>query len=205
VVEPHLRRGASLRVSAQEPLPHGAASRAAWDALAFVGAFLGSDPGFVLAAEDSDGRQGYSNPYRASPQEDGAVRLDVRLRDFDREALTAREAHVSRLGAAAGAAVTVTQQYANMGPRLLPHDEILAWPQQAAAKLGIAPRVLPIRGGTGVDPFLERGIPIGNLGTGYFAPESEKEFTSLEMMAGHARWLLALVEIVAERGAAAAG
>ena len=99
------------------------------------------------------------------------------------------------------AVVTLTQQYANMGPHLLPHAHLIEWPRRAAATLGITPRVLPIRGGTGVDPFLQRGIPIGNLGTGYFAPESEKEFTSLEMMAGHARWLLALVEVVASGAA----
>lgn len=201
VVEPHLRRGASLRIGAPEPMAGDKPSRAAWDALAFVGSFLQSDPGFVLAAEDSDGRQGYSNPYRALPEGDGAMRLDVRLRDFDREGLDGRGAHALRLGESAGAVVTLTQQYANMGPHLLPHAHLIEWPRRAAATLGITPRVLPIRGGTGVDPFLQRGIPIGNLGTGYFAPESEKEFTSLEMMAGHARWLLALVEVVASGAA----
>ena len=55
------------------------------------------------------------------------------------------------------------------------------------------PLLMPIRGGTGVDPFLDNGVSIGNLGTGYFAPESEKELTSLQTMAAHARWLLALV------------
>ena len=44
-----------------------------------------------------------------------------------------------------------------------------------------------------MDPFLVRGVAIANLGTGYFAPESEKELTSLQLMATHARWLCALV------------
>ena len=64
----------------------------------------------------------------------------------------------------------------------------------AAADVGVEALVFPIRGGTGVDPFLDVGIPIANLGTGYFAPESEKELTSLQKMAGHARWLFALVQ-----------
>jgi di/tripeptidase len=68
------------------------------------------------------------------------------------------------------------------------------WPREAAAALGQQAPVLPIRGGTGVDPFLERGIPVANLGTGYFAPESEKEFTSLQLMARHALWLTLLVQ-----------
>ena len=48
-------------------------------------------------------------------------------------------------------------------------------------------RKVPIRGGTGVDPFLAKGIPIANLGTGYFAPESEKELTSRQKIADHVR------------------
>ena len=84
-----------------------------------------------------------------------------------------------------------------MGPRLAPHPELVEWPRRAAAAAGIEPRILPIRGGTGVDPFLDRGIPVANLGTGYFAPESEKEFTSLQMMSAHARWLTGLVAEIA--------
>ena len=42
-------------------------------------------------------------------------------------------------------------------------------------------------------PFLDLGVAIANVGTGYFAPESEKELTSLQMMVAHARWLVALV------------
>ena len=56
--------------------------------------------------------------------------------------------------------------------------------------------MLPIRGGTGVDPFLDAGVAVANLGTGYFAPESEKELTSMEMLADHAKWLVALVQQV---------
>jgi len=54
----------------------------------------------------------------------------------------------------------------------------------------------PPQGVTGVDPFLDHGIPVANLGTGYFAPESEKEITSLQMMADHALWLVALVQVL---------
>ena len=39
------------------------------------------------------------------------------------------------------------------------------------------------------------GIAVANLGTGYFAPESEKELTSLQMLAAHARWLVGLVQV----------
>ena len=96
-----------------------------------------------------------------------------------------------------GVSVTLADQYRDMSPRLAPYPELLEWPKAAADRLGLPAPVQPIRGGTGVDPFLDRGVFVANLGTGYFAPESEKEFTSLQSMAGHARWLVELVRVIA--------
>ncbi|MEL6180821.1 MAG: hypothetical protein AAFS10_17800, partial [Myxococcota bacterium] len=94
--------------------------------------------------------------------------------------------------------VTITQQYENMGSRISDRHELLKWPQEAAQSLGIHAPIQPIRGGTGVDPFLDQGVALANLGTGYFAPESEKEFTTLQTMAHHARWLGHLVQRIAQ-------
>ncbi len=198
VVGPHIKRGASFSIGEPEPLTSDAPqSRATCDMLQFVGEFLTSHPGFVLAAEDSEGREGYSNPFRALPV-DGGIKLDIRLRDFSPEGLAAREEHVRTQAQKHGLTATISSQYVNMGPRLTAHPELLEWPRRAAAAVGIESRILPIRGGTGVDPFLDRGIPVANLGTGYFAPESEKEFTSLQMMSAHARWLAGLVAEIAQ-------
>ena len=82
-----------------------------------------------------------------------------------------------------------------MGPRLAERPELVRWATDAALELGLQAPKLPIRGGTGVDPFLDAGIAVANLGTGYFAPESEKELTSLQMLAAHARWLVGLVQV----------
>ena len=41
-------------------------------------------------------------------------------------------------------------------------------------------------------------IPIANLGTGYFAPETEKELTSMQVMAQHVLWLAAILQEVAK-------
>jgi tripeptide aminopeptidase len=199
VVEPHVARGASWSIAAPEPAEPAPPSAATWAMLRFVAAFMASQPPFTLLAEDSDGHDGYSNPFRARSAATGLV-LDLRLRDFTDAGLAARAEHVQQVADAAGAgSVTITQQYVNMGPRLADRPELVTWPTLAATAVGAAARVLPIRGGTGVDPFLDRGIPIANLGTGYFAPESEKEFTSRQLMAGHALWLLALVQILADQ------
>ncbi|MEY3014763.1 MAG: hypothetical protein RIT45_3498, partial [Pseudomonadota bacterium] len=116
-----------------------------------------------------------------------------RLRDFDAALLAERSATVQTL-APAGARVELVDQYVNMGPQLADVPELVDLPMRAAEAIGVQAEVLPIRGGTGVDPFLDRGVYVANLGTGYFAPESEKEFTSTWQIAEHARWLLALVQ-----------
>ncbi len=203
IVSPHVPRGASCRVGTFEDAPEVDPAHdkgAALAALRFVTRFLSSDPGFPLSAEDSAAFEGYSQPYRlvADPLENApdALRLDVRIRDFSPEGLAARERHLRDLVAEAHP-TRFRAQYVNMGPRLADRPELIQWARDAAEPLDVDARVLPIRGGTGVDPFLDKGIAIANLGTGYFAPESEKELTSLQTMAGHARWLLNLVQIAA--------
>lgn len=186
VMTPHLPRGASFRLEAGGQPGVGAAAM-----LAFVARFLRSEPGWPLAAEHSSGRQGYSHPYRARPTDRG-LQLDVRIRDFDEHGLVAREDHLRDL--AGDRLVDLHRQYVNMGPALGSRPELVSLPERAAARVGVPITVQPIRGGTGVDPFLDRGIGVGNLGTGYFAPESEKELTSVQLMAQHVRWLYALVQ-----------
>lgn len=185
---PHLPRGASF--SLEEGVA-GEPTAAAGATIAWLQRFYASAPGFTLPCEDSSGRDGYTHPFRANPV-DGGLRLDLRVRDFEKDGLERRLAHVRALAPA----VEIVRQYVNMGPRLAAHPELVTWATEAAAEIGVTPRVTPIRGGTGVDPFLDVGIPVANLGTGYFSPESEKELTSLQTMAGHARWLFALAQRV---------
>lgn len=190
VVGAHRARGAGWD---EIPIPEGfTPDGATGRMLVWIAEFLSSDPGFTLLAEESAGHDGYSHPYRALPVEQG-VRLDLRLRDFTEDGLRARIAHVQQL---AGNSASIVHQYVNMGPRLADRPELVRWAKQAGEAIGEAVPVMPIRGGTGVDPFLDAGVAVANLGTGYFAPESEKELTTLEMLAGHARWLVALVQCV---------
>ncbi len=190
VVGPHVPRGASwsVQMDASASRMDGAIA----DALAWIAVFADSDPGFPLWAEDSHGRQGYSHPFRIVHGDSGPA-LDVRLRDFDRSGLDAREAHVREL--AGPREVTITQQYVNMGPALAQQPGLVSLALAAGAEVGVASEIKPIRGGTGVDSLLDAGVFVANLGTGYFAPESEKELTSLQTMAGHATWVFALVQL----------
>ena len=186
VVEAHRPRGARWAVVDEELRTTDAAE----PMLRWVAAFLASEPGFPLAAQDSSGWEGYSHPYRVLDS-DGGLELQVRLRDFDLDALQARKEHV--LAQAGELPATTEDQYTNMAPRLADRRDLVDDALAAASRLGIDAPETPIRGGTGIDPFLDRGIALANLGTGYFAPESEKEFTSMQALVGHARWLLEIV------------
>ena len=189
IIQPHRCRGASWEVTSL-PSPW-APNQAADEMIRFVALFLASDPGFTLLAEESEGHDGYSQPYRSTLNSEGQ-QLDIRVRDFTTEGLNDRLEHIS---STADCEVVLEAQYTNMGPQLAHRPELVEWPKLAAESIGREAPIAPIRGGTGVDPFLDADICVGNLGTGYFAPESEKELTSLQMLSGHASWLIALVQV----------
>lgn len=189
VMEDHLPRGASFRI---QRATSGGGNTCADAVVRWLQGFYASNPGFTLPCEASEERDGYSHPMRVR-RDDGGLRIDVRVRDFDRPTLDRRIEHLRALAPWA----TVVEQYSNMGPRLAAFPELLRWARVAAEEIAVAPPIVPIRGGTGVGPFLDRGIGVANLGTGYFSPESEKEFTSMENMAQHVRWLFALVQVIA--------
>lgn len=201
VLAPHDYKGAGVRVREVRDVDAGASQTDEVVRLVEqLRAFLRTPGPEPLLSEDSDGYQGYSNPCFVAPVA-GGLELRYRLRDFSAEGLAARKAHVravcAAVGAEAGVEVEIQDQYINMGPALAPHPELVEWAEAAARAISVDAVRAPIRGGTGVDPFLAAGIPIANLGTGYFAPESEKEFTSRQMIARHALWLCQLVQVVA--------
>lgn len=211
-IEPHAWKGAYVEIAAREA---GASPEAITEAIpeaiteatdgprrvfAHLQRFLREPAVSPLLAEDSDGYQGYSNPYFVS-RKGHTFTIEYRLRDFDVELLERRKEHVRALCEADGFAADIKDQYVNMGPRLAPYPELVDWAAEALQVLGRAAVRRPIRGGTGVDPFLEHDIPVANLGTGYFAPESEKELTSRQNIARHTLWLVHLVQVIAARGA----
>ena len=198
-LSPHAWRGAGVEIESEAACEAGTASGAPERLVRSITTCLSLPGPRPVLSEDSEGYEGYTNPHFISGS--GLTwALDYRLRDFDPELLIARIEHVRRSAAAAGfepSTVEVTAQYVNMGPALAKYPELAGWAVHALEPLGFPVRRNPIRGGTGVDPFLERGIPVANLGTGYFAPESEKELTSRQKIGQHAQWLVNLVQVIA--------
>lgn len=197
VLAPAAFRGAEVTVERQAPFT-GPFTDQGMRLFAHLATFLRTTGPSPLLSEDSDGYGGYSNPCFVEAEGD-TLRLEYRLRDFDPAALAARKAHVEQVAAEGPGPmpVVITDQYENMGPAMAGCPELAAWAEKAAQRAEVPAVRQPIRGSTGVDPFLAQGTFVANLGTGYFAPESEKEFTSVQMIERHVRWLLELVEVVA--------
>lgn len=194
-IAPHRLRGAHVEVAERREAGAGE-SDAAVRLAKHLRQFLFAQGVHPLLAEESEGFEGYSAPHRVGRSGDVLV-LDYRLRDFDPKGLLAREQHLRTVCEAHGLPVEIAEQYVNMGPALAKHPQLVSWAEEALRRIGQTPQRIPIRGGTGVDPFLERNIPVANLGTGYFAPESEKELTSRQNIARHAVWLSQLVQVIA--------
>jgi di/tripeptidase len=192
-IGPHEERGASARF---EEGHSSHADRGLEAALMWGHQLIESEPGFPLLAEDSHGWSGYTHPFRLRCEE-ARWRLDLRIRDFTAEGIERRVEHIGELANPrsdfVGSSVsewTWAHQYRNMEPLLAEAPELVMWAIAGAQAVNQSSQVLPIRGGTGVEAFLEAGVMVANLGTGYFSPESEKELTSLEWMALHGLWLL---------------
>lgn len=190
IIGPHVVRGASL--TTEDVAEVSVVDASAQDGALWVRSFMESDAGFPLLAEDSEGREGYSHPFMLAPSDSGHS-VTVRVRDFDMSGLEAREAHITTQ--AAERTSEATRQYVNMGPEIEKESCLKEWALAAGELVDVESEIRPIRGGTGVDPLLEEGVYVANLGTGYFAPESEKELTCLEWMGGHAAWIFQLLTI----------
>ena len=101
------------------------------------------------------------------------ARLQYIIRDHDAERfeqrksqfLAAGEALCARYGAGC-AEVTVKDSYRNMRELIEPHMYIIDRARAAMEKNGVAPRIVPIRGGTDGATLSYRGLPCPNLCTG---------------------------------------
>jgi tripeptide aminopeptidase len=162
-----------------------------------------------LRPETTDGRAGFIH-VQSGALDVETSRLNLILRDFDRDALDAQEQLVRSLAARAesrvpGLKVTVDvhDQYRNMDEVLRDHPHLIEYAMEAARRAGLTPFTEAIRGGTDGARLTFRGLPCPNLFTGGHNFHSKQEFNSRRGLEKTAETLLHLVQIVAERHARA--
>ncbi|CAH1672766.1 peptidase T [Chelatococcus asaccharovorans] len=136
--------------------------------------------------ERTKGRQGFFW-FKELTSNDQEARLTVLIRDFDEDGLLKRKEclrEAVRLAAAhypsAKVSCVITDTYANIGQSMKadtrPAERLLA----AMKALEIAPKIVPMRGGTDGSVLSARGIPTPNVFTGAYNFHSRFEFLPLD-------------------------
>ena len=88
----------------------------------------------------------------------------------------------------------ITDQYLNMKEIVEEHMHLIDHAKKACEAAGVAPLILPIRGGTDGCQLSFKGLPCPNLGTGGHAFHGPYEHISVEGMEKSVELLLALIQ-----------
>ena len=142
--------------------------------------------GEILAETD-----GYEGFYHLTELNATVERAEMKyiVRDHDAKKFAARldklravEKHINEKYGEGTAKLTLTEQYRNMEEILSKRMDIVERAKRAVEKLGIAPVIRPIRGGTDGAQLSFLGLPCPNLGTGGSAFHGPFEHITAEHM-----------------------
>ena len=182
----------------------GVAKDCMTNAIRVAADFLGRMPQRTRCPEHTEARQGFLHPVEIAG---GVSEVTVRvlLREFDTPALAILADVLHRAAEAtmvefpqANIEVAIKSQYRNMAAGLAAEPRAVDFARQAMERLGRAPRLTIVRGGTDGSRLTEMGLPTPNLATGQHAPHSPQEWACLEEMAQAVQGLILLAQIWAE-------
>ena len=137
---------------------------------------------------ETDGYEGF---YHLTELNATVERAEMKyiVRDHDAKKFAARldklravEKHINEKYGEGTAKLTLTEQYRNMEEILSKRMDIVERAKRAVEKLGIAPVIRPIRGGTDGAQLSFLGLPCPNLGTGGSAFDGPFEHITAEHM-----------------------
>ncbi|GHG02767.1 peptidase T [Deinococcus piscis] len=138
--------------------------------------------------EHTEGREGY---FYVTDLQAGAARarLNVNIRDFDRQEFARRKAHVEEIVQETrqqhpGAVITLRLEdvYSNIADALGDDRRAVTLLEAAFAAQGLTPQVVPMRGGTDGSALSVRGLPTPNFFTGAHNFHSRFEFLPLRSL-----------------------
>ncbi len=141
-----------------------------------------------LAPERSSNRQGYIHPLKIEGKEE-QTQVVLILRDFEVEGLQYYKEVVQNLALKTCSKypkstfeIKYTDQYQNMKYVLQKHPQVVQRALDAYKKLGIKPKIQPIRGGTDGVKLSAQGLPCPNLSSGQHNIHSKTEWTTVQEM-----------------------
>ena len=153
----------------------------------------------------TEGYEGFYHLHKMSGVTEEAE-LQYIIRDHDGEKFLARKQtmrdaadYLNKKYGEGTVELVLRDSYFNMCEMIEPHPELVALPQQAMRECGIAPQIIPIRGGTDGAKLSFRGLPCPNLGTGGGNYHGPFEFCSLTAMEKTVEVLVRLTALFAEQ------
>lgn len=158
--------------------------------------------------ERTEGYEGFHNLHKMSAETELAT-MQYIIRDHDKnkvaekkqQFLKAAEEMNRRYGEGT-VEVALRDSYFNMKEIIENHMYIIERAKKAMADVGIAPNIVPIRGGTDGARLSFRGLPCPNLCTGGENFHSRFEFVSIDAMEKITELLLRIVKNSVEEGRA---
>ena len=148
--------------------------------------------------------EGYEGFFHLSELSGDVVEATARyiIRDHDAAKFAAKKALMQSAAAflcekyGAGAVeLTLKDSYYNMKEQILPHFHLIETAKAAMERVGVAPEILPVRGGTDGARLSYMGLPCPNLGTGGHNAHGVLEFIPIQSMETVVEILKAIVEL----------
>ncbi len=158
--------------------------------------------GMLPVRETPDNTEGYEGFYHLTRIEGEEERAELRyiLRDHDAQKLEDKKARMQAIAAYLNGVygegsfeVVIKDSYRNMREQIEQHPHVVERAKQALAACGLAPKCVPIRGGTDGARLSFMGLPCPNLGTGGHNGHGVYEYVAQSDMEKMVEVLTALV------------
>ena len=154
--------------------------------------------------EKTDGRQGFIHPMEAQVTVDQG-RLDLIIRDHDRQAFQAKkdlvQSIVDKMNAAYPVPVVsleMKEQYYNMAEVIEKDMKSVELAKSAMEAIGIKPIIEPIRGGTDGSKISFMGLPTPNIFAGGENMHGRYEFVAVESMVKATQVIVGIIQANAQ-------
>lgn len=151
--------------------------------------------------------EGYEGFYHLHQIKGTVAEAELRyiIRDHDREKFEKRKQFMHTAGDYLNkkygentVRVVTEDRYYNMREKIMPHMELISLAKKAMEEEGIAPNVVPIRGGTDGARLSFMGLPCPNLCTGGHNFHGPFEYCSVDSMDKTVKILIRLTKLFAE-------
>ena len=123
---------------------------------------------------------------------------DMKLFEKKKEVMKNAAAYMQKKYGEGSVNLKIEDSYFNMKEKIEPHMHLIKNVLSVYEKLGIEPKISPIRGGTDGAQLSFKGLPCPNLGTGDHNCHGHFEFVCVESMEKSVQVILELAQLYAQ-------